>query len=202
MKKILNSFILLTWLLLNLSSCKETITQKIWSNNFFNEVFYEFLISRDGQFIVFLNNQYHYVFNDHLGKIKQLILWKKSRELLHINIDQTELNIDEDNNLLGNVVVDADITNLNKNDLNLLRNIGFEKNNDKMTIIFRVFGKRYSSTSQIANHVGKLSAPYNIRVFYKLKTKQKIARASLTPITIMLDSLYISGSILSFPFKD
>ncbi|MFM7620098.1 MAG: hypothetical protein ACKO47_00640 [Alphaproteobacteria bacterium] len=202
MKKILNSFILLTWLLINLGSCKETITQKIWSDNFFNEVFYEFLISKDGQFIIFLNNQYHYVFNDHLGKIKQLILWKKSRELLHINIDKTELNIDKDNNLLGNVVVDADITSLNKNDLNLLRNIGFEKNNDKMTIIFRVFGKRYLSTSQITNHVGRLSAPYNIRVFYQLKTKQKIAKASLTPITILLDSLYISGSILSFPFKD
>lgn len=202
MKKLLSSLILIAFLFTTLTSCKKTITQKIWNDNFFNEIFYNFLISQDGQFIVFLNNQYHYVFNDHTGQIKKLILWKKSHDILHINLDETLLNLDEQNNLEGEVVVDADLENLNVVDINTLKSIGFYLNGNKMSVNFKVFGKRYQASSYIAQRTSRLSAPYNVRVFYKIQPHQKILKASLTPITLVLDTLMISGKVLSFPFKD
>ncbi|GDX35731.1 hypothetical protein LBMAG18_02420 [Alphaproteobacteria bacterium] len=202
MKKILTSLIIIACLAANLTSCQKTITQKIWNNNFFNEIFYNFLISRDGQFIVFLSNKYHYVFNDHSGKIKKLILWKKSHDALHLNLDKTFLNLDAQNNLQGEVFVDADLEKLNQLDINTLKSIGFYFNSNKMSVNFKIFGKRYQAPPNLANRTSRLSAPYNVRVFYKIQPHQKILKASLTPITLVLDTLMISGKILSFPFKD
>ena len=202
MKKLFTSLIIIACLVATLTSCQKTITQKIWNDNFFNEIFYNFLISQDGQFIVFLNNQYHYVFSDHTGQIKKLILWKKSHDALHINLDETVLNLDEQNNLEGEVVVDADLEKLNQIDINTLKSIGFYLNGNKMSVNFKVFGKRYQASSYIAKRTSRLSAPYNVRVFYKIQPRQKILKASLTPITLVLDTLMISGKVLSFPFKD
>ena len=68
-------------ILLLSSSCENTYTRKLWSDNFYNEVFYYFLISKDGQFVVFLNDEFHYVFNDNSGLMQKLLLWKNSKKL-------------------------------------------------------------------------------------------------------------------------
>lgn len=174
----------------------------MWNDNFFKEIFYNFLITQDGQFVVFLNDKYHYIFFDQTGQIKNLILWKKSRQALHIDIEETVLKIDNSNNLKGQVVVDADLDKLNNIDIQTLTRLGFEFKKNKFSHSFKVFGKRYLANGVSSKYSSRLGAPYSINVYFDLNQHQKITKATLTPITLVIDSLIISGKILTFPFRN
>lgn len=197
-----NFFIAIISIFILITSCTDSLTNKMWNNNFYTEVFYHFLISNDGQFIVFLNNKNHYVFNDQSGIIKKLLTWKKGRVALRINTEKTILKIDNKLNVVADVVIDADIDQLDNVDLATLGNLGFKTNQKKLTLNFRTFGKRYLPSSDIPNSTPKLSAPYNLKVFYQITKNQKLLKASLTPITILVDGIMISGKILTYPFTD
>lgn len=184
------------------TSCSESLTKKMWNDNYYTEVFYHFLISNDGQYIVFLNNKNHYVFNDNSGIIKKLLTWKKGRALLRINSEKTILKIDNNLNVVADVIIDADIDQLNNIDLITLQNLGFKINKKTLTLNFRTYGKRYLPSANIPSSTPKLSAPYNLKVYYQISKNQKLLKASLTPITILVDSFIISGTILTYPFTD
>jgi len=188
-------------LLLLSSSCENTYTKKLWTDNFYNEVFYYFLISKDGQFVVFLNDEFHYVFNDNSGVIQKLLLWKNSKKL-YINTDETFLKIFPNNNLTGKVVIEVDKDSLDFFDLQNLQSLGFVNNKEKFTIEFKVYGQRYLAKRDVTTYTPRLSSPYNIRIYSDLTNSQKIAKASLSPLTLMVDVIMISGKILTFPFTD
>jgi hypothetical protein len=188
-------------LLLLSSSCENTYTRKLWSDNFYNEVFYYFLISKDGQFVVFLNDEFHYVFNDNSGLIQKLLLWKNSKKL-YINTDETILKIFPNNNVSGKVEIDIDKDSINFNDLQNLRMFGFVEMKEKFTIEFKVFGQRYQAKKDVTTYTPRLSSPYNIRIYSDLTNGQKIAKASLSPLTLVIDAIMISGRILTFPFMN
>ena len=188
-------------LLLLSSSCENTYTRKLWSDNFYNEVFYYFLISKDGQFVVFLNDEFHYVYNDNSGLIQKLLLWKNSKKL-YINTDETILKIFPNNNVSGKVEIDIDKDSINFNDLQNLRMFGFVEMKEKFTIEFKVFGQRYQAKKDVTTYTPRLSSPYNIRIYSDLTNGQKIAKASLSPLTLVIDAIMISGRILTFPFMN
>jgi len=188
-------------ILLLSSSCENTYTRKLWSDNFYNEVFYYFLISKDGQFVVFLNDEFHYVFNDNSGLMQKLLLWKNSKKL-YINSDETILKIFPNNNVSGEVVIDIDKDYVNYYDMQTIRSLGFVDNREKFTIEFKVYGQRYQAKKDVTTYTPRLSTPYNIRIYSDLTNGQKIAKASLSPLTVVIDAIMISGKILTFPFTD
>ena len=199
----LNKLILIIALpiLLLSSSCENTYTRKLWSDNFYNEVFYYFLISKDGQFVVFLNDEFHYVFNDNSGLMQKLLLWKNSKKL-YINSDETILKIFPNNNVSGKVEIDIDKNDINFSDLQNLKSLGFVENREKFTIEFKVYGQRYQAKKDVTAYTPRLSTPYNIRIYSDLTNGQKIAKASLSPLTVVIDAIMISGKILTFPFMN
>jgi hypothetical protein len=188
-------------ILLLSSSCENTYTRKLWSDNFYNEVFYYFLISKDGQFVVFLNDEFHYVFNDNSGLMQKLLLWKNSKKL-YINSDETILKIFPNNNVSGKVEIDIDKNDINFSDLQSLKSLGFVENREKFTIEFKVYGQRYQARKDVTTYTPRLSTPYNIRIYSDLTNGQKIAKASLSPLTVVIDAIMISGKILTFPFMN
>ncbi len=188
-------------ILLLSSSCENTYTRKLWSDNFYNEVFYYFLISKDGQFVVFLNDEFHYVFNDNSGLMQKLLLWKNSKKL-YINSDETILKIFPNNNVSGKVEIDIDKNDINFSDLQSLKSLGFVENREKFTIEFKVYGQRYQAKKDVTTYTPRLSTPYNIRIYSDLTNGQKIAKASLSPLTVVIDAIMISGKILTFPFMN
>ena len=60
-------FLTITLLFLGFS-CSNSLTKKLWNDNFYNEVFYHFLISKDGQCVVLLNDKYHYYYRQLLSR--------------------------------------------------------------------------------------------------------------------------------------
>jgi hypothetical protein len=197
LKKII--LILVIPLLLIGSSCKDTYTRKLWSDNFYSEAFYYFLISKDGQFVVFLNDEFHYVFNDNSGLIQKLLLWKNSKKL-YVDTDKTILKIFANNSVSGKVAIYIDKDNINFSDLKILKSLGFIDNKEKFTTEFKVYGQRYQAKTDVTAYTPRLSSPYNVRIYFDLTNGQKIAKASLSPLTLVVDAIMISGKILSFPF--
>ena len=183
------------------SSCSNSLTKRLWNDNFYNEVFYHFLISKDYQFVVFLNDKYHYVFNDNSGIIKKLLLWRNSKKL-SIDINETILKISPNNQVQGIVKINIDKSSINIQDLSFLYSLGFIDKNEIFTLDFKVYGQRYQAKQEITNRLPRLSTSYNISIYYDLTTSQKIAKASLSPLTIALDAILISGKILTFPFQE
>lgn len=68
-------------LLLILNNC--TLTQKIWGLNDYEEEFKYFLIDPKDGFVVFLTENYHYVFSDNNNLIKNILFWQ-NRKILYI----------------------------------------------------------------------------------------------------------------------
>ncbi len=194
-------FIIALPILFFCSGCEETYTKKLWNNNFYNEVFYYFLISKDGEFVVFLGDEFHYVFNDYSKIMQKLLLWKNSKKLF-INNDESILKISANNQVSGEVVIDIDKSFISNQNLSAIYSLGFEEGKEKFSLKFKIFGQRYLAKTEINNFTPRLSVPYNIRIFYNLTSGQKIVKASLSPLTIVLDAIMISGKILTFPFNN
>jgi hypothetical protein len=193
-------FLTITILFLG-SACSNSLTKKLWNDNFYNEIFYHFLISKDGQFVVFLNDKYHYVFNDNSGIIKKLLLWKNSKKLF-IDSKETVLKISPNNQVQGIVKINIDKSNVSLQDLPILYSLGFIAKNEIFTLDFKVYGQRYQAKQDITDKLPRLSTSYNISIYYDLTTAQKITKVSLSPLTIALDAILISGKILTFPFQE
>jgi hypothetical protein len=193
-------FLTITLLFLG-SACSNSLTKKLWNDNFYNEIFYHFLISKDGQFVVFLNDQYHYVFNDNSGIIKKLLLWRNSKKL-YINTEETILKISPNNQVQGIVKIDIDKSNISPADFTIINSLGFIANQETYSLEFKVFGQRYQANKSVTNRLPRLSTQYNITIYRDLSTTQKITKASLSPLTIVLDAIMISGKILTFPFNN
>ena len=102
----------------------------------------------------------------------------------------------------GIVKINIDKSNINLQDLSILYSLGFIAKSEIFTLDFKVYGQRYQAKQDITDKLPRLSTSYNISIYYDLTTTQKITKVSLSPLTIALDAILISGKILTFPFQE
>ncbi|PCJ30814.1 MAG: hypothetical protein COA90_08250 [Gammaproteobacteria bacterium] len=149
------------------SSCSSAPTKKVMWNKIYIDDIYQFLISNDGNNVLFVGIKYDYFFpNNH--ELKKILLWK-DRSLLQVSFEEKFI-IDELNNVTGNYSLICQSTNLNYEQTQWLDNNDFTKNlsTDNKVIYIKeanISGTRYPS-SEIMNTEAKeynnLTQPYEI----------------------------------------
>lgn len=187
------------FLLINFTSCK--LTNSLWNRSYHEKLHY-FLATSDSKQIVFLAQNYHYVFNDNSGRLKSLLFWR-NRGLLLIDFSQTQLKLHQDNSIEAHVVVRSLFKNLYSSDYSYLKSLGFIDKGENMEIVLHLKGKRYLPKSGVNYQIMPLNKEYDFQVSYDPTVKEKIAIVALTPITIAVDAtLWLGGSVLLAPFKN
>lgn len=178
-----------------LGSC--SITKSMW-NKHYDEIFQAFLITKDGSQVVFLGENYHYIFDDQSNVVKKILFWPH-RNILYIDPSQTYLKLDKDNNVSGSVVVRSIFGDLVREDSNYLASLGFAKDQDGSIFIkLPIYGKRYLANN-IHYHTAFLNKEYVLEVKLNLTPTEKLARAAVTPITAAIDATLWLGKTMLIP---
>lgn len=193
---IISSFLIL---ILITSSC--VVTRSVWDRTY-NENVRQFLVSQNGEMVVFLGSKYHYIFIDNTGILKSILSWSGRRNLF-INTEETRLELDTSNMVKGHVTVESFFTRMPPRDYEFLRGLGFRSQDrfSPLKIKLMMKGKRYLPRSDLGYNLPKLQRSYMIPIHYESDTVGKIGKVALTPISVAADSTLIIGTILLAPFR-
>ncbi len=192
--KIISGLLILTLV----SSC---LTKYFWEKQY-DEVLRQFLVSKNGAQTVIIGEKYHYIFDDNSRIIADLLLWKK-RRFLYIDLENTYLKVDRNNNVTGHATIKTN-TQLLKNEYDYLVSLGFAQSSyGILSIKLNLKGKRYLPKKG-ANFYGyNLNNQYKFKVNYEKNEAETAMAIAVTPITVAVDAtLWIGNNILLAPFKN
>jgi hypothetical protein len=190
--------IIALFLILPLStSC---VTKALWSDPSYNEVISQIFVGADGRYVVFVGDRFHYVFTDNSSLLKTVISLKQ-KKILSMNPERTQLKLDSDNNVSGEVVFSGPFSLLPAEDAYSLQALGFGPDyKDNISIRIKVSGRRY-----VAKYIGSaapvLELPYRVKVYYSDNNLIKgVGKAAVTPISVTLDAILLIGKVALIPF--
>lgn len=196
-QKILTRLFLLVILSLQ-TSC---LTQYIWGDKSYDEEVEQFFVGADGRSIALIGSNYHYVFADNSGLLRN-ILTLKQKGVLAINPKKTHLKLDKNNNVAGDLVLQGPASILPRDDVRALRSWGFEADRkDLMMIKISLVGRRYAPR-YLGQGVSKTSELYTLQIYYSDSNLAKdVGKAAITPIAVTLDAAILVGKVVFYPFS-
>lgn len=200
MKKV-QSLIIIFSLLFN-SGC---ITTEMWQKKeYYEDTIKQYLISEDGNKVIFLGKKYHYIFDDNSGIIRQLLNWNSKQKLV-MNI--YDFKAVSENDVKLSVWISSSfkkepssksLENLSKDEIAFLTKLGFSDqkwgNNQVLGKKLNLSGTRYLPKPDVDYKVGNssLSKEYKVRVELENEsTLNKSKKIALTPVTVAGDSITI-----------
>lgn len=196
-KKILtNLFLILT--LLFQSSC---ITKYVWGDAFYEEEVEQFFVGADGRSIAFIGTNYHYVFSDNSGLLRN-ILTLKQKGILQINPQKTHLKLEKNNEVGGFLVLEGPGSVLPREDQRTLKAWGFlPDRKDLITIKVKLLGRRYAPRF-LGQNFDKMENPYILQIYYSDSNLVKdVGKAAVTPIAVTLDAVILVGKVVLYPLS-
>lgn len=194
MKKYLAIF-----LVIFLTSC--TLTHGLWMKNY-KENFQHFLVSNDGNFVVFIGKSHHYILHDDSGILKQLLASGSLRRHLFIDVERSHLNLNLQNHLTGHVTVESYFHKLPRRDYEFLRALGFRSiDNKALALKLKISGGRYLPRHDLGSNLPRLSRVYVIPIYYESGALGNFAKVALTPITVAADATLLLGKAILLPFR-
>jgi hypothetical protein len=202
MKKI-QSLIIIFSLLFN-SGC---ITSEMWNEKeYYDDTIKQYLISEDGNKVIFLGKKYHYIFDDNSGIIRQLLNWK-GRQKLVMNIYDFKAISESDIKLsvwisssFKKESSSKNLENLSKDEIAFLTKLVFSDqkwgNNQVLAKKLNLSGTRYLPKPAVDYKVGNssLNKEYKVRVELEHESAlNKSKKIALTPVTVVGDTITIVG---------
>ena len=187
--------------LLFLSSC--TVTKILWGDKSYQENIGQFLVGADGRYVALVGDNYHYVFSDGSGTLKQ-ILSLNQKGILNINTKETYLKLDKNNDISGHLIISGPFSILPPEDKMTLFSLGFKPNkNDEIVVKIQISGKRYLSKYLGHNGARPTNAAYVITVYYSPNSSftKDVGKVAVTPIAVTLDAVLLIGKIVVSPFS-
>ena len=195
MKKLAAAFLLSSLLLL--TSC---LTKALWGNKTYDEEIKQFYVGADGRYLVLVAPEYHYIFTDNSGTLRE-ILNLRQQGILNLS-PNTALEVDNNNNIRGDVILEGPYDLLPHEDMVRLQLLGYvpdERNNIriKMNLSGRRYSARYLQTDPAAN----LHNSYHIKVSYKedIGFAEGVGKAAITPVAATLDAILFIGKVALYP---
>lgn len=182
------------------SSCFQT-TYRLWHIHDYIEDFQHFFISQDRKFVIFVGEKFHYVFSDY-SEILENILALEDKKNLFIDVDESYIEVDKNNNITGHIIFDVFNEKLNPQLEFSLRELGFYKNSEGMTKRFILKGSRYFSHDKFIESLPSFDQKYPIEVRIKLNKGEDFVATILSPLTITADGFVTIGEIILNPFYD
>lgn len=180
-----------------LSSC---ITKYLWGDKSYDEEIKQFYVGSDGRYVVLVANEYHYIFTDNSGRLKE-ILSLKQNGILTLSA-KTFLKLDKNNNIAGTIIFEGPFDLLPQEDQIKLQLMGFlpDKKND-ISIALDLTGRRYSARYINQTPSTNLNNSYIIKVYYRddVGVAEGVGKAAITPIAVTLDAVLLIGKVVIYP---
>ena len=186
------------------SSCS---TRDMWTRSseyYYKDTIDQYLITKDGEKVIFLGEKYHYIFDDNDNVVKELLNWPNRKEL---KMDIMSFDFISRNRVKVKIQVIGDFTaesnELSQSELMFLKNLGFNSlfKGGKILVKDIAFtGKRYlPKPNELYKSNSSLNKSYDVQVRVKYNEAKDIGRKiALTPITIVGDVIMNSGIALFF----
>ena len=148
------------------------------------------LMSEDGENIVFIGDDYHYIFDAPLELINSLS--SSFRKSLFAKFK--DFRVDIQSQVIGTVTIYLD-ESASQEDKNEAIKIGYEKRPDGPALELTIFGKRYNSGDVTIDNEGyRLNYTYQVKVLEERGSLEKAALTAATPITVLADgALWLVG---------
>lgn len=196
--KILIRFFLCISLLAS-SSC--TLTKILWGDKSYQETVNQFLVGSDGRYVALIGTEYHYVFSDSSGTLKE-VLALNQKGTLRIDTEATYLKLDSNNDIKGTLVISGPFDILPLEDKMRLTALGYrEDRNGNVQIKINLSGKRYLSKYLGHNAATTTGQSYVITVYYSGDSNiaKSVGKIAVTPIAVTLDAVLLIGKIVVAP---
>lgn len=188
-KKIITLFLIISSLLV--TSCVTRYVKKEMDRSY-KEDFKGYYVSKYGNDLIFIGNQYHYVFKDRRGEISKLVKVKWKSELI---ISDINLSVNKDNKVNGNVSLEikSPITYLGKKQIDSMKKYGFQEQYHKiLTKKIVLDGTRYKPGKGFSSkEKNNFSKGYYTTIKYTPGNWEKTKEAAITPIAYAADGLLI-----------
>jgi hypothetical protein len=192
--------IFLISVLLASTSC---VTDFLWGARNYREEITQFYAGSDGRYIVLMGPEYHYVFTDNSGTLRDVLSLKQSGSL-SIGEDN-KFELDDNNNIEGDLILKGSMDLLPQGDAIKLQLLGFYPNKSNDFIIkLNLKGRRYSAR-YLAQQSGSqnIGSGYFININYRKTTgfASGVGKAAITPVAVTLDAALLIGKIVIYPLR-
>ena len=160
------------------------------SDSSYSEEVTSILMTKDGENIVFIGDDYHYVFDAPLELSDSL----RSSFRKSLFAKFKDFRVDIQNKVVGTVTLTLD-ESASQDDKNEAIKIGYEKRPDGPALELTIFGKRYNSGDVTIDNAGyRLNYTYQVKVLEERGSFEKAALTAATPITVLADgALWLVG---------
>jgi flagellar basal body L-ring protein FlgH len=169
------------------------LREKIRSDASYTEEISSVLMSEDGKKLVFIGDDYHYIFDAPVGLSQSL----RSSFQKSLFASFKEFRVDKNDNITGNITISLDESASQQDKEEAIR-LGYDKQSVSPVLELSLQGKRYKSGGVTTDRVGyKLNYTYKVPVLEGRSSLEKAALTAATPITVLADGvLVIGGSTL------
>ena len=198
---------LLITALLFLPGCTTTA---VWENNNYTEIVNSYLVTEDGEELVFQTQKYHYIFS-RAKSFNELLQWDQ-HNLLEVIFDKNFV-VSTDNKVKGEYKFICNCAKQPQASLDWLKSKGFRYVfNEKVdcesdSFIFikegKLDGTRYQLKAESNVTMSTLNSPFKITIEESPTFMETTGRLAITPITLTIDTILLAGQVAvvmnSFP---
>ena len=190
MNKYCRAFLIWSALLsLGMTGCAFTpkLIEKISNDASYTEKITSVLMTEDGTKLVFIGDDYHYIFDAPVGLLYSLS--SSFRKSLFASFK--EFRVDRNDRITGNVTISLD-ESASQEDRDAAIESGFNQRPASPVLEFLLQGKRYNSGGVATGRVGyKLNYNYKVGVLEERGSLEKAALTALTPVAVLADGVIV-----------
>ncbi len=190
-------------LIFALSSCE--FTKCLWRNSY-QEKIKEIAITRDNNYIIFLGEKHHYVFEDHENFLKTLLALKNNHT---VEIDSEESHFNMIDGVRFKALIRFKTFDLRLSEIEIaeLTQMQFKKSEEENSWILdlQIIGHKYPNNEEFEAYIMNLEKQedeYEIEIRRPLTFTRKVEDVILTPFAISADALIFAKDLFFIPFKE
>jgi len=175
----------------------------LWGELSYQENISQFLVGADGRYVALVGLDYHYVFSDRDGLLKEVLALHQKR-VLSIDVQRTYLKLERNNDIKGHIVISGPFSILPPQDKIKLVSLGIRPDeNDNVIIRINLAGKRYLSRYLGHNASRSITTAYVIPIYYDKRSSltKDVGKIAVTPIAVTLDAVLLIGKIVVYPLS-
>ena len=185
------SRVFLIWsalLSLGLTGCfTHELNEKIRNDASYTEEVTSVLMSEDGKKLVFIGNDYHYIFDAPVGLSRSL----RSSFRKSLFAKFKEFSVDKNDHVIGNITISLD-ESASQEDKEEAIALGYDKRSVSPTLELSLQGMRYKSGGVTTDRAGyKLNYTYKVNVLEERSFLEESALTAATPIAVLADGVLV-----------
>lgn len=178
----------------SLVACVETTTS-LWEHPTYAETISQFLTTEDTRQLVFIGEDYHYIFPD-ASSLFEILNWP-DRGVLRAHFSKP-FHVDSQNIVTGSYVIRCECWGISADKITWLEQRGFKRfaGADDAVLLQKVgdiVGKRYASGGVQLPDTSEFITSYEIRIETDFSNAGVVGRAAFTPIAVAEDGVATIG---------